>query len=55
MDEFTARACASEAMDYRPLNEAMRFDVIAAHLEDRPLSTVSHHFLECVRGALATR
>lgn len=55
MDEFTARACASEAMDYRPLNEAMRFDVIAAHLEDRPLSTVSHQFLECVRGALATR
>jgi len=53
IDEFTARACATAEMAYRPIDEPLRFEVIAMHLEDRPLSTISRHFLDGVRDALA--
>ncbi|WP_326523091.1 LysR family transcriptional regulator [Sphingomonas sp.] len=53
MDEFTARACLTPAMDLRPLDDPMRFDVVASHLEDQPLSTVSRQFLDSVRKVLA--
>lgn len=53
IDEFTARGSQTGDLDFRPLVEPMRFDVIAAHLEDRPLSTAARHFLDHVRRALA--
>ena len=53
MDEFTARACATPEMDFRPLTEPLRFEVIGIHLEDRPLSKVMRHFLDAVGQALA--
>ncbi len=52
IDAFTARACATAGMDYRPLEEPMRFEVVGMHLEDRPLSTISRNFLECLRQSL---
>ncbi len=53
MDEFTARGCLTHELDFRPLTEPMRFDVMAAHLEDQPLSTAARHFLDHVRTTLA--
>lgn len=52
MDEFTARACLTPSLDLRPLSEPMRFDVVASHLEDYPLSTIARQFVETVRKAL---
>lgn len=54
IDEFTARGCVTPEMDYRPLVEPMRFEVVGMHLEDRPLSTISRHFLDGVRQGLLT-
>lgn len=53
MDGFTARAFLSPELDLRPLAEAMRFDVVASHLQDHPLSTIARQFLVSVSKALA--
>ncbi len=53
MDEFTARSCLTPELDLRPLDEPLRFDVVASHLEDHPLSTISRQFLDDVRRALS--
>lgn len=52
MDEYTARSCLTPELDLRPLDEPLRFDVVASHLEDQPLSILSRQFLDEVRRSL---
>jgi DNA-binding transcriptional LysR family regulator len=52
VDEFTARAEASELIDFRPLAPALEFGVFCMHLEDRPLSQLSENFVRVMRDTL---
>ncbi len=52
IDEFTARGCMTPELDMRPLEEGMQFNIVAAHLEDVPLSTIARQFLNSVRKAI---
>lgn len=54
MDEFTARAWMTPELDLRPLAEEMRFDVVASHLEDVPLSTVANQLIANIRASIAS-
>lgn len=53
VDEFTARACLSDGMDFRPLVEKAAFGVYAIHLEDRPLSRLQSEFIRTLRETIA--
>ena len=46
VDEFTARAMASEDLRYRFTDPALRFSVRCVTLEDRPLSKVAQKFVD---------
>lgn len=52
VDEFTARACLTDALDFRPLKEPASFDIYCVHLEDRPLSRVAHDFVRVMQKAI---
>ncbi|HYE46122.1 MAG TPA: LysR family transcriptional regulator [Caulobacter sp.] len=52
VDEFTARAEASELIDFRPLEPTLAFGVYCMHLEDRPLSQLSESFVKVMRDVL---
>jgi DNA-binding transcriptional LysR family regulator len=45
VDEFTARACMGDDLDYRPLEPALTFGVYSICLADRPLSHLTQAFL----------
>jgi DNA-binding transcriptional LysR family regulator len=45
VDELTARAAADERIEYKPLDPPVKFDIYAAHLEDRPLSHLAQKFV----------
>lgn len=45
VDDFTARACAGEDLDHRPLEPPLRFGVHCIHLADRPLSRLMRTFI----------
>ncbi len=52
VDEFTARAEASESVDSRPLAPSLGFGVYCMHLEDRPLSLLSETFVKTMAEVL---
>lgn len=54
VDELTARASVTPqgALDFRPLEPALRFSIVALHLEDRPLSVLAKRFLETLQPTL---
>ena len=57
VDELTARASASQAgpdaLDFRALEPALRFNIHAVHLEDRPLSVMAGRFMATLQAVLA--
>lgn len=54
VDELTARANVTPQglLDFRPLEPAMRFSILALHLEDRPLSVLAKRFLHTLQATL---
>ncbi len=54
VDELTARASLMPhgALDFRPLEPALHFGILAAHLEDRPLSVLAKRFLATLKTVL---
>jgi DNA-binding transcriptional LysR family regulator len=52
VDELTARAAADARTDFRRLDPPVRFEIHAAHLEDRPLSHVATKFVQEMRKEL---
>jgi DNA-binding transcriptional LysR family regulator len=49
VDEPTAYATADPQVDFKFFEPAMRFNVCAIHLEDRPLSQLARAFVQSVR------
>jgi DNA-binding transcriptional LysR family regulator len=45
VDDFTARVCVADDMDYRPFDPPLEFGVYAVCLADRPLSRISRAFV----------
>ena len=39
-------------LDFRPLEPALRFSILALHLEDRPLSVLAKRFLDTLQPVL---
>ena len=54
VDELTARANVTPpgSLDFRPLEPALRFSIVALHLEDRPLSVLAKRFLHTLQLTL---
>ncbi len=52
VDEFTARASMGEDLDFRPLEESVRFNVYCIHLEDRPLSRLASELVATMKQSL---
>lgn len=52
LDELTARAYADDRLEFRKLDPPVRFDVMAVHLEDRPLSQLATKFISELRKEL---
>ncbi|HEX3367252.1 LysR family transcriptional regulator [Phenylobacterium sp.] len=48
VDDFTARVCAADDMDYRPLAPALSFGVYSVCLADRPLSRITRSFISLI-------
>jgi DNA-binding transcriptional LysR family regulator len=46
VDDFTARACKGDDLDYRPLEPAIAFGVHCIYLADRPLSRLVRPFID---------
>lgn len=46
VDDFTARVCVADDMDYRPFAPALDFGVYSVCLADRPLSRVASAFVK---------
>jgi DNA-binding transcriptional LysR family regulator len=55
VDEYTARSCLSDDMDFRPLDDCQPFSVYAAYPADQPLSKASEGFLDEVQEILAKK
>ena len=52
VDEYTARACMSPELDYRPLAPAISFGVHAIFLADRPPSRMANAFISALSDIL---
>lgn len=55
VDELTARTSveqAGSALDFRPLDPALKFSIAVAHLEDRPLSMLAKRFQQTLQTVL---
>lgn len=53
VDELTAKAsCSTTALDFRPLEPALRFNISVLHLEDRPLSLLARRFIQTMERIL---
>lgn len=48
VDDFTARVCAADDMDYRPFDPALSFGVYSVCLADRPLSRITRSFISLI-------
>lgn len=55
VDEYTARSCLSEDMDFRPLADCQPFSVYAVYPADQPLSRESEDFIDEVQEILARK
>lgn len=51
VDEFTARATAGGSLEFRRLEPAVKFDICAVHLEDRPPSHLLQKFIGEMKAA----
>src|SRR5690606_7435033 len=49
VDELTARATADERLEFKKLAPAVKFDICAVHLEDRPPSHLAGQFITEMR------
>jgi DNA-binding transcriptional LysR family regulator len=45
VDDFTARVCVADDMDYRPFEPALSFGVYSVCLADRPISRLTRSFI----------
>lgn len=54
VDDFTARACLSDDLDYRPLQPALTFGVHCIYLADRPISRLMQPFIKMLSGMTST-
>lgn len=50
VDDFTARACAGDDLDYRPFESDMSFGVYCISLADRPLPRLAKSFVQLLSG-----
>lgn len=55
VDEFTARAGASDTIIYRGFTPPLRFDVAVVFLEDRPMSALASAFVKLFGAILESR
>lgn len=55
VDELTARAAGDDRVEYKRLDPPVRFDICAAHLEDRPPSHLAGKFIAEMRAAFSQR
>jgi len=51
VDELTARAMAGDKLEFRKLEPAVKFDICAVHLEDRPPSHLLQKFISEMKAA----
>lgn len=52
VDELTARAVADDRVEFRRLDPAVSFEILVAHLEDRPPSHLAAKFIQEMRKEL---
>jgi DNA-binding transcriptional LysR family regulator len=52
IDEFTARACGAEDLEFRPLVDQAVFKIYAIHIADKPLTKIESGFLDIMARTL---